>query len=175
MDCQEIFINGYEDILGALEHTLSGLTNDELNWQPKNDCNSIGWLAWHLTRVEDNQIASMMGEEALWTKQGWHTKFNRRADSKDVGFGHSSKQVAAFKSPDSGTLVDYNRAVFERARDCFLSMSAADWEQPLDEYWQGIPVKISWRLLSILEDCLQHTGQMAYLRGLRQGKGWQQY
>ena len=25
MDCKEIFINGYEDVLEALEHTLSGL------------------------------------------------------------------------------------------------------------------------------------------------------
>lgn len=175
MDCKEIFISGYEDILGALKETLSGLTDDELNWQPHPDCNSIGWLTWHVTRLEDDQIASIMGEEQLWIKEGWHTKFNRPADSQDVGFGHTSKQVAEFKSPDIQTFLNYNEAVFKRAKHYFLSMSESDWDRPLDEYWQGIPIKIGWRLRSVLEDCLQHTGQMAYIRGLRQGKGWQKY
>ena len=175
MDCKEIFINGYEDVLGALERTLSGLTDDELSWQPNPDCNSIGWLAWHVTRLEDNQIAYILEEEQLWVKDGWHTRFDRPADSKDAGFGNTPEQIAAFKSPDIQTILDYNEAVFEHAKRHFLSMSNSDWDRPLDERWQGIPIKIGWRLRSVLEDCLQHTGQMAYIRGLCQGKGWQKY
>ena len=102
-------------------------------------------------------------------------EFNRPADPKDAGFGNTPEQIAAFKSPDIQTILDYNEAVFERAKRHFLSMSNSDWDRPLDERWQGTPIKIGWRLRSVLEDCLQHTGQMAYIRGLRQGKGWQKY
>lgn len=175
MDWKEILINGYEDVLGALESTLNGLTGEDLNWQPHPDCNSIGWLAWHLTRVEDSQIAYLMDEEQLWTKEGWHSRFNRPADPEDIGFGHTSEQVADFKSPDIQTFLGYNKAVFELSKHYFLSMSESDLERSLDEYWRQIPVKVGWRLISVLEDCLQHTGQMAYVRGLRQGRGWQKY
>lgn len=175
MDWKEILINGYEDILGALESTLNGLTSEDLNWQPRPDCNSIGWLAWHLLRVEDSQIAALMGEEQLWTRDGWHSRFSRPADAEDSGFGHTPEQVADFKSPDTQTFLDYNKAVFERSKSYFLSMSESDLDRPIGEYWQQTPVKVGWRLLSTLEDCLEHSGQMAYVRGLRQGKGWQKY
>ena len=175
MDWQEILINGYGDVLGALERILSGLTDEDLNWQPRPDCNSIGWLAWHITRVEDSQIAYLMGEEQLWTSQGWHAKFSRTADSKDIGFGHTPEQVADFRVPDIQSLLDYSKAVCERTKDYLLSMAEADLERPLDQYWGKVPVKVGWRLISVLEDCLEHAGQMAYVRGLRQGKGWQKY
>ena len=175
MDWKEILINGYEDVLGELEHTLSGLTDEDLSWQPHPACNSIDWLAWHLTRVQDSQIAHLMDEEQLWTKEEWHARFNRPADEKDVGFGHTPEQVADFKSPDIQTLLDYHKAVLERTKRYLLSMSESDLERPLDEYWHQIPVKVGWRLISDLEDCLEHAGQMAYVRGLRQGKDWQKY
>ena len=79
---------------------LHDITQDNLNWQPRNDCNSIGWLAWHLTRQEDAQISSLMGEYQLWINEKWYTKFNRKADPKDVGFSNTPKQVAEFKSLD---------------------------------------------------------------------------
>lgn len=175
MDCREMLINGYEDIQGAMERILGGLTNEELKWQPKSDGNSIGWLAWHITRLEDSQIAYLTGGEQLWTEEGWHTRFNRPADAKDIGFGHTPKQVTEFNYPDTGIFLDYSRAVFERIKHYFLSISETDLDQPLDEYWNQVPVKVGWRLISVLEDCWEHIGQMGYVRGLRQGKGWQKY
>lgn len=170
MDWKEILINAFGYIPGALEGTLSGLTDDDLNWQPRLDCSSIGWLAWHLTRVEDSQIAFLMGKEQLWTAEGWHARFNRLSDSRDTGFGHTPEQVAEFKSPDIQILLDYSKAVFERVKGYFLSMSESDLDR---EFEAG--KKVGWRLTSVLEDCFQHTGQMGYVRGLRQGKGWQKY
>ena len=72
MDWKELLTDGYTRISQVLERTLKGLSVDDLKWQPKPDCNSIGWLAWHLTRVQDNHISDLMGEEQLWIKDGWH-------------------------------------------------------------------------------------------------------
>lgn len=175
MEWSDLLIDGYGRVLGSLERTLKGLTQDDLNWQPRPDSNSIGWLTWHLTRLQDDHIAALMGEEQLWTKDGWHAKFNRPPDSKDRGFGDRPEQVAAFKSPDIETLLSYHRAVLERSKRYFLTLSNSDLARELDETWyQPVPT-VGVRLISVLADSFQHAGQMAYVRGLHQGKGWQKH
>ena len=131
MDWKDLLTDGYGRVLEVLEHTLQGLTEDDLNWQPRQDCNSIGWLTWHLTRVQDDHVASLVGEEQLWTKDGWCVKFNRPLDPKDIGFGHSPEQVAAFKSPPVEPLLSYHQAVLERTNHYFLSLSSSDLDPPI--------------------------------------------
>jgi len=175
MQWQQLVIDIYERISQELEHALEGLTVDDLNQQPCPGCNSIGWLTWHLTRQQDAQISSLMGEEQLWTKNGWHSKFNRTPDPEDMGFGHTPEEVSAFEPPDVQILLDYHRAVLERSKRYFLTLSKTDLDRELDEPWfQPLPT-VGVRLVSILEDSLLHAGQAAYVGGLRQGKGWQKY
>lgn len=66
-----------EDELGQV---LKGLSVEDLNRQPAPDCNSIGWLAWHLTRSHDRNMSELMGEEQLWIAEKWYAKFNRAPD-----------------------------------------------------------------------------------------------
>ena len=175
MEWQDLLADGYDRVSQSLERTLKGLTQDDVNEQPHPDCNSVGWLAWHLTRVQDDHVAGLMGEEQLWTKDGWHAKFNRAPETKDIGFGHTSEQVAAFKSPDAKTVLEYHQAVLERSKRYFSTLSAADLDRELNEPWyQPLPT-VGVRLISVLADSLQHAGQAAYVRGLLKGKGWQKY
>ncbi len=172
MEWQKLLIDGYGRVLQVLEKALDGMTLDDLNDPPNPDCNSMGWLAWHLTRVQDDHIADLMGEEQLWIKDEWHAKFNRAPNRKDIGFGHSSEDVAAFKSPGVETLLEYHRAVLERLRRYIGSLSMADLDRVLNEPWfQPLPT-VGVRLVSVLSDCLQHAGQVSYVRGLLKGKGW---
>ncbi|MDP2719976.1 MAG: DUF664 domain-containing protein [Dehalococcoidia bacterium] len=111
----------------------------------------------------------------MWVKEKWHSRFNRPADPKDVGFGDTSEQIAAFKSPSIQILLDYNRAVVERSKTYFLTLSETDLERELNEpRFQPLPT-VGVRLISIMDDAMLHAGQAAYVRGLRQGKGWQKY
>ena len=175
MEWQELLKDGYGRILAELEKALDGLTQDDLNQQPHPDCNSIGWLVWHLTRQQDAQIASLMGEEQLWIKDEWYAKFNRQPEPNDLGFGHSPEQVSAFKSPEAKILLDYNHAVVERSKKYIRRLSETDLDRELDEPWfQPLPT-VGVRLISVLNDSVVHAGQAAYVRGLRQGKGWQKY
>ena len=75
MEWHDLMEDAYWRIIEIMERVLDGLSEEDLNWQPRPDSNSIGWLAWHLTRVQDDHIASLMGEEQLWIKDGWHAKF----------------------------------------------------------------------------------------------------
>jgi len=175
MEWKNLLIDGYGRVPEFLENVLEGLTQDDLDWQPRHDSNSIGWLIWHLTRQQDAQTASLMGEEQLWIKDEWYVKFERPPESNDVGFGHSPEQVSAFKSPEAKTLLDYNRAVVERSKQYVSSSSETDLDRELNEPWfQPLPT-VGVRLVSILDDSILHAGQAAYVRGLRQGKGWQKY
>jgi len=175
MDWKELLSDGYGRILEQLSHALKGLTQADLNWQPKPDCNSIGWLAWHLTRQQDAQISDLMGEEQLWISEKWHSKFGRPADPAIAVSGDTPEQVAAFKSPDVKTLLGYQRAVLDRSRKYFAGLTQKELDRELDEPWFKPLPTVGVRLISVMADCLMHAGQAAYVRGLRQGKGWQSY
>ncbi|MFC1899750.1 DinB family protein [Chloroflexota bacterium] len=172
MDWRELLTDGYTRIEQVLERSLKGLSVDDLRWQPKLDCNSIGWLTWHLTRVQDGHIASLIGKDQLWIKDGWYAKFNRPKDPKDRGFGETPEQVAAFTS-EAQTLLDYHKVVSERSKNYFLTLTDADLGRELNEpQYQPLPT-VGVRLISVLSDNLQHAGQTAYVRGQLQGLGWQ--
>jgi len=175
MEWHDLLIDGFGRVPELLESVLKGLTQDDLDWQPRPDCNSIGWLVWHLTRQQDTQMASLIDEPPIWITNEWYRKFNRPPNADDIGFGHSPEQVSAFKSPEIRILLDYNRAVVERSKQYIHSLPKTDLDRELDEPWyQPLPT-VGVRLISILDDSVLHTGQAAYLRGLRQGKGWQKY
>jgi hypothetical protein len=175
MEWRELIIDGYGRVLEALEEALNGMSRDDLVKQPRPDCNSMGWLTWHLTRVQDDHIADLMGEEQLWIIDGWHAKFNRKPDAKDTGTGHSNEDVKAFGSPDVETLLGYHRAVLERTKGYLTTLSEADLGRELNEPWfQPLPT-VGVRLVSVMADELQHAGQVAYIRGLLKGKVWLGY
>ena len=133
MEWKDLLIDGYGRIPEFLENVLKGLTDDDLNWQPRHDCNSIGWLIWHLTRQQDAQTASLMGKEQIWITDEWHAKFNRQPEPNDVGFGHSPEQVSAFKSPEVKILLDYNRAAVERSKQYICNLPKINLDRELDE------------------------------------------
>ena len=172
MEWHEMVTSGYEGVLRTLTYTLDGLSEDDLNWQPKPDSNSIGWLAWHLTRWHDVMISNLMGKEQIWLKEEWHRKFDRPADPQDSGMGHKAEDLAGYTSPDAATLLGYQQAVLERSRRFFPTLTSKD----LDKVFEGTPFKPppTWgmMLMGTLSDSLQHAGQAAYVRGLREGMGW---
>ncbi len=169
MEWQQLIIDTYERISQVLEKSLDGLTVDELNQQPHRDCNSMGWLTWHLTRGQDRAIADLMGEEQLWVKDKWHARFNRPPDPSDTGFGHSLEDLAAFKSPDVQTLLAYHHAVLERTKNRISNLTETDLDRDLDH--PAYPT-VGARLVGNISDNLQHVGQIAYVHGLLKGRGW---
>jgi uncharacterized damage-inducible protein DinB len=172
MNWQQLLVDGYERVEQSIKRTLNGLSEKEIDRQPSPDTNTIGWLCWHLSRGRDRSIASLSGQDQLWIKDKWYEKFNRPADPADSGFKHTPEQVAAFKSPDAKTLLDYHHAVLNRAIAYINSLTEADLDRELDEPWFTPTPTVGVRLISLLEEGLQHSGQAAYIRGFIQGKGW---
>jgi hypothetical protein len=165
MDWRELVVDGYDRLPELVEEALQGVRAADLDWAPAPRCNPLGWTVWHLTRVQDGQVADLMGEADLWTRDGWHRKFERPRDHDDTGYGHTAAQVRAFRSPSAKVQLDYLRAATERTKDYLASLTPADLDRVLDEPGPD-PATVGVRLVSILADCHQHAGEASYIRGL---------
>ncbi len=173
MKWQQLIAEIYTEISRELERALDGLTTDDLNQQPHSDCNSVGWLAWHLTRCQDVANEDLVGEEQLWLKEKWYAMFNRAADSTDTGYGHSSEDVSAFRAPDSKTLLKYHHSVLEKTLHYInVELTEADLEREFQNPTFPDINTVRNMLVGVISDNLQHVGQIAYVRGLLKGKGW---
>jgi hypothetical protein len=175
MEVNEILSGAYGGILRTLQYTLEGLTQEDMNWQPKPDCNSIGWLAWHPIRFQDIQISEFLGKEQLWIKDRWYEKWGREANPRETGGAMKPEDLAKFKSPDAATVLAYVNAVYERSQEYFKTLKKED----LDKVMENVPFKppptVGMMLTIILSDGLQHAGQASYVRGMLQGIGWHEH
>lgn len=172
MEWQELLSLEFERISGALKTVTDGLTVKDLAWQPQPDSNSIGWLIWHLTRWQDTQMTNLTKQEQVWMSDRWYEKFGRPADARDTGMGHKPEDLASFKSPDVDVLLGYNQAVLTRIKKYFRTLKLEDLDETIDGTRFDPPPKVANRLVGLINDGMQHTGQAWYVRGLRQGMGW---
>jgi len=173
MAWQQLIIELFERISQELESVLEGLTVNELNQQPSPDSNSIGWLAWHLTRSHDRNMSEIAGKEQLWVQDKWYLKFGRTPDPSDTGYHHSPEETAAFHSPDSTTVLEYHHAVAERTKNYINSrLSESELKRESLSPTLSVTRKVEARLVGVINEGFQHVGQAAYARGLLKGRGW---
>ncbi|MFD5450314.1 mycothiol transferase [Streptomyces sp. NPDC003470] len=165
MLAKDILIEGYGRIQEEVHAAVEGLDPDGLNARPAPDANSVAWLVWHLTRVQDDHIADAFGLDQVWLTQDWEKRFGLNLPRHDTGYGHSSAQVAEVRVDSASLLTGYHDAVHEQTLGALRSLSAKDLERVVDDNWDP-PVTLGVRLVSVLSDDLQHVGQAAYARGL---------
>jgi hypothetical protein len=165
MECRDLISDGLGRVREMFESTLDGLTAEQLTYRPDPQANSIAWLAWHLTRVEDDHVSDLAGETQAWLADGWHARFDRPADEDDVG---------AVRPSSAQVLLDYHLAVYNRSLTYLQGLQCSDMDRELDEPYDP-PVTVGVRLVSVVNDCTQHVGQMAYVRGLLERRHWLPY
>ena len=161
----QLLVDGFERVRQVVLHTLTGLSPEQLAFAPAPGANTIGWLTWHLTRVQDDHVADVAGSEQVWTGDGWFERFGLPLDSSDTGYGHRPEQVSAVRVPSAQLLIDYHQAVFEQSRHYLSGLTESDLARVVDDSWDP-PVTLGVRLVSVLSDDLQHAGQAGYLTGL---------
>ena len=148
-----------------MREAVDGLDADALATAPEPGANPIGWLAWHLTRVEDSYVADLTGQPQVWTEDDWAARFGLRPDPDEHGYGHTPEQVAAVRPSGPEAVVGYHAAVAARTTTYLRGLSPADLDEVVDRSWDP-PVTLGVRLVSIIDDQAQHAGQAAYVRGL---------
>ena len=165
MDVAALFVETYDRLPHLVRAAVADLEPEQLATAPQPGANTIGWLVWHLTRVEDDQIAQVAGFEQVWASGGWADRFGLPADPSDIGYGHTAEQVASVRPSSAQLLIDHHDAVHEGALGFLRGLTSSDLDRVVDASWDP-PVTLGVRLVSVVDDCLQHAGQAAYIRGL---------
>jgi hypothetical protein len=160
----DVLLDGFERVRDTVRQVVDGLDEEILGYRPDPDANSIAWLVWHLTRVQDDHVADVAGAEQVWTVGGWVERFRLPFDVTAIGYGQSSEEVGQVRAT-ADMLAGYQDAVFNATGDYLRTLAAEDYERVVDERWDP-PVTLLVRLVSVLNDTLQHAGQAAYVRGL---------
>jgi DinB superfamily len=167
MDISALLLEIYGRIPPLAREAVDGVAPNRLVESPSPGTNHIAWLVWHLARVQDSHVAELLESDQLWATGdgGWAARFGLDPDPWNTGYGHSASEVATVRPDSPGALLDYLDAVSERTNAFLAGLAPADLDRVVDRRFDP-PVTLGVRLVSVADDCLQHAGQAAYVRGL---------
>jgi hypothetical protein len=157
VDLNQFILALLEAAYRSIKQATDDLTDEQLYYQPTAESNSIAWLVWHLSRWRDFISATVSGEPQIWVSEGWAQRFGMPGEG--TGMGDTPAQVTAFR---------VERAVLSGYVD---ALTPTQLGQPIVSHTGE--QRPAWRALAgMCGDSAQHTGQIAYLRGMVSGYGW---
>lgn len=165
MNVSDLLVDGFGRVQENVRAAVGGLTAEQLGTRLDTGANSIAWLVWHLTRVQDDHVADVAGTEQVWTAQDWVTKFGLPFPAGDTGFGHRAADVEAVRVADPELLTGYYDAVHAETVKFLGGIDEQALDRIVDEAWDP-PVSLGVRLVSVLDDDIQHAGQAMFVRGV---------
>jgi uncharacterized damage-inducible protein DinB len=164
MGSTELLVDAFERVRDGIHPAVNGLSAEQLAFRPDPESNSIAWLAWHLTRVQDDHVADLAGTGQRWLDGDWAERFGLPLDPSDTGYGHDPEQVALVTAT-ARDLLDYFEDVHTATLAFLDGLTEAGLDRVIDTRWNP-PVTVRVRLIRVVADDLQHVGQAAYLRGI---------
>ncbi|MEV6680112.1 DinB family protein [Streptomyces erythrochromogenes] len=165
MKATDVIADGFGRIREVVHEAVDGVPAELLNARVDPAANSITWLVWHLTRIQDDHIAAPAGLEQVWQAGGWADRFDLPLPAGSTGYGHSVRQAGTVRVDSGELLLGYFDAVHEQTLGFVRGLAAADLDRVVDERWDP-PVTLGVRLVSVVSDDLQHAGQAAFVRGV---------
>jgi hypothetical protein len=161
----DILSDAFQRIQQIVRRTVDGASEEVLTFRADDEANTVAWLVWHLTRVQDDHVSELAGVEQLWVEGGWHDRFGLPFDVDATGYGQSSADVASVRGVSADDLIGYHDAVCARTVDYVSTLGDDDFARVVDTSWDP-PVTLAARLVSVISDDLQHAGQASFVRGI---------
>lgn len=160
-----VLVEAFSRIPGVVRRTLDGIAPDALTWRVDPDANSIAWLIWHLSRIQDDHVADLADSQQVWVAEEWAPRFDLSPNTTETGHGHTSEQVATVRPDDADVLIGYLDAVTAQTYRFLELVDGEALDRIIDTSWDP-PVTMAVRLVSVINDGMQHAGQAALLRGI---------
>jgi hypothetical protein len=164
MKSVDVLVDAYTRVHGVVHRASDGLTSDELTVRMDPGANSIGWLIWHLTRIQDDHVADVAAREQVYVSGDWWQRLGRPFAVADTGYAHSSDQVGELRFESPTLLLEYFDAVHEQTISYVRGLTDEELDRVVDTNWDPV-VTLGVRLVSVISDNLQHAGQAAFVRG----------
>lgn len=165
MESADVLVEGYQRIRELVHLATLDLDTHQLTYRPDSGSNSIAWLVWHLTRIQDDHISEIDGSEQVWVNSPWADELGLPADPSNLGQGDGPDQVATIQPDGPDVLVGYHDEVMDHSMSYLGLVDASELDRIIDHGYTP-PVSVGVRLVSVLSDNLQHAGQARYLRGM---------
>ena len=126
----QVIVGLLERATNQIKLATDGATDEQLYYRPTPNANSIAWLVWHLSRLQDLVSSSISGEAQVWYTDRWAERFALPPDLPNdaTGWGDSAEQVAAFRV-ERATLFGYMEAAHRVARERVARLTPAQLEQ----------------------------------------------
>ena len=163
---RDLLVDAFTRVRGLVVGLADGLTEDAATLGPAPDANPMGWLLWHLTRIQDDHVAALAAVPQAWTE--WRERFGLPFSDWATGYGQDAAEVAEVRV-SGDLLADYHADVHRLTLDYLQRVDTAELARVVDAEWDP-PVTASVRLVSVLGDTFQHLGQAAYVRGLAESR-----
>jgi hypothetical protein len=165
MRANEFLLEAYGRIRPLVHRAADGLTAEQLCHQIEPAANTIAWLVWHLSRIQDQHLSELAGSPELWSDRRWVQTTGIDRDPITRGQGDGPAEVAAMRPPGPCGLLEYHDAVSARTAEYLTTLTDAELSRIVDRSYTPT-VSAGVRLASVLSDNLQHAGQALYLRGV---------
>jgi hypothetical protein len=177
-------LHSFKDIHNVVLNLANDLTDEQLNWKPKNYSTSIGFHLWHLARESDYLKAAILyhnpqfipefGDgKQVWEKEGLAQKWGfPEGLHETVGTGLSDEAAANLPIPKKDELLGYLRSSYEAIEQFIEQLDACypNFENVEEELKKKIEM-IRLNLLVFLSHDCRHLGMMECLKGLQTGFG----
>jgi hypothetical protein len=166
----DVLADAFGRVRSDVHRAVDGLDEAALNLRLDDHANPVAWLVWHLTRVQDDHLADLAGAEQAYTAaQGdgtsWADRFGLDLDPSSIGYGHTTEQVDAVHVTDPALLTGYYDDVHERTLAYLRTLSDDALDEVIDDAWDP-PVTRGVRIISVVDDDIQHAGQAAFVAGI---------
>ncbi|HVB07144.1 MAG TPA: DinB family protein [Acidimicrobiales bacterium] len=165
MTSAELLTEAFGRVGSLCRRALDGCDEALLAGRPDAAANSIAWLVWHLTRIQDDHVAKAAGSEQRWTSGGWCERFDLPFAPAATGYGHGPDEVALLGAVPGELLLGYHETVLVATLAFVGGLADGDLDRVVDTSYEP-PVTLGVRLVSVLSDNLQHAGQAAYAKGI---------
>lgn len=169
MTVSDVLADAFDRVQQGVHALLDGIGEQALVHRPDAEANTVAWLVWHLTRVQDDHVAGVAGTAQRWVEGGWVERFGLPFEQSATGYGQSAEEVGAVRA-SAELLGAYFDEVHAATAAFVAGLGEDDLARVVDDRWDP-PVTLGVRLVSVISDDLEHVGQAAYLRGLAERAG----
>ena len=161
---RELLRDSFTRLIEHVDGLTDDLSEDVSFFRPTPESNSICWLIWHSARIQDAQLADIAATDQVWFTGGWVDRFALDLPRDAHGYGHTPEEVGKVRA-SAGLLAGYYHAVHKMTLEYIAGITTEELARIVDENWDP-PVTASVRLVSIIDDCAQHLGEAAFVRGI---------
>ena len=164
MDAKEFALEALERARAVTMIAIDGLTPEHFHWRPNPTANSIAFLLWHISRVEDRFTSDLRNMEEIWLTEEWHKKFAVAISENGIGWG--PEQIQDFR-PAIELVVSYLQRVRNISLETISRLNISQFKEQLTPSRPDFTVANTLQTIVYHEN--HHQGAIGYIRGLIEG------